>query len=65
MTRKLAIAALAAAAVALEAGFLHAVVAAPLSDAVVNLDAQARPATYTETIVVSAPRAPHAKARKA
>ena len=66
MTRKLAVAALAAAAVALEAAFLYVAVASPLSDAVGNLAAQARPATYTETIVVSAPRAPHAaKAHKA
>ncbi len=64
MTRKLAVAALAAAAVALEAAFLNAVVAAPLSSAVRSLAAEARPATYTETIVVQAPhRLP--KARKA
>jgi hypothetical protein len=66
MTRTLAIAALAAAALALEAAFLHVAVAAPLSKAVGTLAEKARPATYTETIVVSAPRAPrHAKARKA
>ncbi len=63
MTRKLAVAALAAAAVALEAAFLNFVVAAPLSNAVGTLAEQARPATYTETIVVQAPRLP--KARKA
>jgi type IV secretory pathway protease TraF len=66
MTRKLAIAALAAAAVALEAAFMQTVVAAPLSNAVGTLAAQARPATYTETVVVQAPRAPRLpKARKA
>jgi hypothetical protein len=61
MTRKLAVAALAAAALAAQAAILHVVVAAPLSSAVENFAAQARPATYTETIVVSAPRAakPH------
>ncbi len=62
MTRKLAVAALAAAALAAQAAVLHVAVAAPLASAVDNLAAQARPATYTETIVVSAPRAP--KARK-
>ncbi len=66
MTRKLAVAALAAAALAAQGTFLYVLVAAPLSSAVETLAAQARPATYTETIVVSAPRAPHAaKARKA
>ncbi len=66
MTRKLAVAALAAAAVALEAAFLNAVVAAPLSNAVGTLAAEARPATYTETIVVQAPHAHRSpKARKA
>lgn len=66
MTRKLAVAALAAAAVALEAAFLNAVVAAPLSNAVGTFAEEARPATYTETIVVQAPHAPRvAKARKA
>jgi hypothetical protein len=45
---------------------LHAAVAAPLADAVGAFSERARPATFTETIVVSAPRAPHAaKARKA
>ncbi len=61
MTRKLAIAALVAAALAAQAAILHVAVAAPLSDAMSNFAAQARPATYTETIVVSAPHAakPH------
>ena len=66
MTRKLAIAALTAAALAAEAAFLNVAVAAPLSNALGNFAEQARPATYTETIVISAPRAPRAaKARKA
>ncbi len=66
MTRKLAVAALAAAALAAEAAFLNAAVASPLASAVGTLAERARPATYTETIVVSAPRPPHAaKARKA
>ncbi len=63
MTRKLAVAALAAAALAAQAAVLHLAVAAPLASAVGTLAAQARPATYTETIVVSAPRLP--KAHKA
>jgi len=57
MTRKLAVAALVAAALALEAAFLHTVVAAPLGSALNDLDASARPATFEETIVVSAPHA--------
>lgn len=66
MTRKLAVAALAAAAVALQAAVLHVAVAAPLSSAVGTLAEQSRPGTYQETIVVTAPRAPKAaKARKA
>ncbi len=65
MTRKLAVAALAAAALATQAAILHVAVAAPLANAVGNFAAQARPATYTETIVVSAPRPAHAKGHKA
>jgi hypothetical protein len=66
MTRTLAVAVLAAAALAAQAAVLHAAVAAPLANAVGSLAEKARPATYTETIVVSAPRAPRAaKARKA
>ncbi len=66
MTRKLAVAALAAAALAAQAAILNFAVAAPLANAVGGLAEQARPATYTETIVVVAPRAPGAaKARKA
>ncbi len=66
MTRTLAIAALAAAALAAQAAFLTVAVATPLSNAVGTLEARARPATYTETIVVSAPRPAHApKAKKA
>ncbi len=65
MTRKLAVAAIAAVAVTLEAAFLHVAVASPLSNAVGQLAERARPATYTETIVVSAHRAPHAKVPKA
>jgi hypothetical protein len=65
MTCTLAIAALAAAALAAQAAILNVAVAAPLSSALGNLAAQARPATYTETIVVSAPRPAHAKGHKA
>jgi ABC-type molybdate transport system substrate-binding protein len=65
MTRTLAIAALAAAALAAQAAILHVAVAAPLSNALGNLAAQARPATYTETIVVSPPRPAHANGHKA
>lgn len=59
MTRKLAVAALAAAAIALEAAFLHVAVAAPLASALGDLEAT-RPAapTFEETIVVTAPPAP-------
>lgn len=65
MTRKLAVAAIAAAALAAQAAILHVAVAAPLSSAIGDVAARARPATYTETIVVSAPRAPHSvKAHK-
>lgn len=66
MTRTLAVAALAAAALAAQAAVLNVAVATPLSNAVGALQEQARPATYTETIVVTAPRPAHAaKARKA
>jgi len=60
MTRTIAVAVLAAAALAAQAALLNVLVAAPLSKAVGALEAQARPATYTETIVVSAPRPAHA-----
>lgn len=62
MTRKLAVAALAAAAVAAQAAFLHFAVAAPLANALGELEASARPAaveTQVEThVAAEAPRAP-------
>lgn len=59
MMTKLAVAALAALGIALQAGFLHAAIAAPLDAAVSDLAAARRPATFEETIVVRAPaRAP-------
>lgn len=60
MTQKLAIAALAAAALAAQAAVLRFVVAAPLASAVGELREAARPATFEETIDVVAARRPHA-----
>lgn len=54
MTTKLAVAALAALGIALQAGILHAAVAAPLASAVADLRAPARPAAFEEEIVVRA-----------
>jgi hypothetical protein len=55
MMTKLAVAALAALGIALQAAFLHAAVAAPLDAAAADLAAARRPATFEETIVVRAP----------
>ncbi len=62
MTRKLAVAAVAAIAVAAfaaQAAVLHFAVAAPLANAVGELRASARPATFEETIHVVAARPAH------
>ncbi len=64
MTGKLAVAALVAAALAAQAAFLHAVVAAPLASAIGELRAPARAGTFEETITVVAAR-PAPKARPA
>lgn len=53
MNTKLAVAALAALGITLQAAFLDAVVAAPLASAVGAADAQARP-TFEESILVQA-----------
>lgn len=53
MTTKLAVAALAALGIALQAGILHAAVASPLASAVGTLRESARP-TFEESIVVEA-----------
>ncbi len=52
MIEKLAIAAVAAVAIAIQAAFLHAVIAAPLALACDELRDAARPATFEESIVV-------------
>ncbi len=52
-SNRLAVAALAALAIALEAAFLHALVAAPLATAVRDADDQVRP-TFEESILVRA-----------
>jgi hypothetical protein len=63
MTQKLAIAAVAAAALAVQAAVLHFAVAAPLASAVGELRESARAATFEESItVVAAPNAPAGKA---
>jgi hypothetical protein len=64
LTQKLAVAALAAAALAVQAAVLHVAVAAPLASAVGELRAAARPATFEEHIDVVA-RHPAAKAKPA
>jgi hypothetical protein len=64
MTQKLAIAALAAAALAVEAAFVHAAVAVPLASAVGELREHSRPATFEESITVVAAHAPARKAAK-
>ncbi len=53
MNPKLAVAALAALALALQAGFLHALVAVPLASAVGYADEPLRP-TFEESILVRA-----------
>ncbi len=58
MTQKLAVAALAAAALAVQAAVLHLAVAKPLAEAIGELRAAARPATFEESITVVAAR-PH------
>jgi len=58
MTRKLAVAAIAAAAIALEAAFLHAAVAAPLANALGNFEAGTNGTTVVETATAAAPVAP-------
>ena len=66
MTRRLAVAALAAAAIALEAAFLHLAVAAPLASALGDFEANARPAaaeTAETTVTAEAPSAPVAAKR--
>ncbi len=52
-TNRIAVAALAALGIALQAAFLHAVVAAPLATAVRDADDQMRP-TFEESILVRA-----------
>lgn len=65
MTHKLAITALAAAALAVEAAFFHAAVAAPLASAVGELREHSRPATFEERItVVAAHPAPRKAERR-
>ena len=60
MSPKLAVAALAALALALQAGFLHALVAVPLASAVGYAEEPPRP-TFEESILVRAvARAPSA-----
>jgi len=53
MNAKLAVAALAALGIALQAAFLHAVVAVPLASAVRDADEPVRP-TFEESILVRA-----------
>ncbi len=60
-TNRLAVAALAALAVALQAAFLHAVVAAPLASAMHDAAEPARP-TFEESILVRAVARAHAPA---
>lgn len=65
MTKKLAVAALAAAALAVEAAFFHAAVGAPLASALGELRESARAGTFEETITIVAERpAPKAKPAK-
>jgi hypothetical protein len=65
MNKKLAVAALAAAALAVQAAFLHAVVAAPLASALGELRDSARAGTFEESITVVAVKpAPKAKPAK-
>lgn len=64
MTQKLAVAALAAAALAVEAAFFHVAVAAPLASAVGELREHARPATFEESITVVAAHPAHRKVAK-
>lgn len=65
MTRKLAVAALVAAALAAQAALLHTVVAAPLGKALVDLRDAARAGTFEESITVVAERpAPKGKPAK-
>jgi len=54
MTRKLAVAALAAAAFAAQAAFLHAAVAAPLASALGELREASSAPSFEETITVVA-----------
>jgi hypothetical protein len=61
MSTKLAVAALAAAGIALQAGFLHAVVASPLASAVRDASEPVRP-TFEESILVRAVARAHAPA---
>jgi hypothetical protein len=60
MTRKLAVALVAAAGIALQAAFLHAAVVAPLGSALSDLRAGTPAATFEESIevVAKAPPAP-------
>ncbi|HEY6098238.1 MAG TPA: hypothetical protein VIW03_02330 [Anaeromyxobacter sp.] len=60
---KLAVAALAAAALAAQAAFLHLAVAAPLASAVGELRESARAATFEESITVVASRPARAAKR--
>lgn len=62
MTRKLAVALVAAAGIALQAAFLHAAVVAPLGSALSDLRAPARAASFEEKIEVVAAKPP-AKAK--
>ncbi len=63
MTNKLAVAALAAAALAAQAAVFHLAVAAPLASAIGELRAPPRAGTFEEAITVVAVRpAPKAKA---
>ncbi len=65
MNKKLAVAALAAAALAVEAAFFHAAVGAPLASALGELRDSARAGTFEESITVVAVRpAPKAKPGK-
>jgi hypothetical protein len=62
LTRTAAVALVAAAALAVEAAFLHAVVAAPLSSAMGAIHGPAPAVTFEESITVVAERpAPKAK----
>ena len=63
MTRKLAVAALAAAALTVQAAFLHFAVAAPLASALGDFEAQGRPAAAETTVTAEAPSAPVAAKR--